>query len=539
MHRFRTAWAALVLFVVLAAFHTWPLIRAPARLSLNYNADAELNAWIVSWIAHALPSEPRHLFAGNIFQPDDHALAYSEPLVVPALAGAPIRWLGGSAVLTFNLLLLSGLAATALAGWWVVLRWTGSFTAGLVSGALVAFNTHLLTRLPHLQAAHAWGLVLVVYLTDHVLGRGGFSHRSRTTLLLAIVIAAVAMTSAYWLFFAALAVVVFLVARAESAKAVGHVTLACAIGALLAFPVLIPYLRLAAGGTRRPLEQVAQLSATPTGYLVSTSWMDFSWGHRFFTNGLNVLFPGIVALVLAGLGVHAAVKAGGDSRQRVLTLLGLAVVGIVLSLGPATPIYRVLYDILPPLQGLRAAVRFGYLFLLAVALIAGFGVAAIERRVRQPASVVFGTLLLGAVTIEAWHGPVRTIPFNGIPDIYSRLDDAKAPVLLVEVPFYPAEAVFENGDYVLNATGHWTPIMNGYSGYTPDAYRRRAALFWFFPEEWAIAAMRQEGATHVMVHLDRFGPEADRVRSALEKRTDLKLLAADRPGLLLYQFVEN
>src|SRR5262249_49632125 len=135
MNRIRTGWSATLVFALLAALHTWPLVRAPARLSLNYNADAQLNEWIVSWISHALPTEPQRLFAGNIFQPDEHALAYSEPLFVPALAGAPVRWLGGSPVLAFNLLLVSGLAATGLAAWWVVFRWTGSFAAGIVSGA--------------------------------------------------------------------------------------------------------------------------------------------------------------------------------------------------------------------------------------------------------------------------------------------------------------------------------------------------------------------------------------------------------------------
>src|SRR5690242_4439630 len=105
----RTAAAALVC-LALTAFHTWPIASAPHRHSLNYNADAQLTAWIVSWIAYALPHEPRRLFAGNIFQPDDRVLSYSEPLVVPALLGAPIRWLGGSPVLTFNVLIMLGLA---------------------------------------------------------------------------------------------------------------------------------------------------------------------------------------------------------------------------------------------------------------------------------------------------------------------------------------------------------------------------------------------------------------------------------------------
>ena len=47
--------------------------------------------------------------------------------------------------------------------------------------------------------------------------------------------------------------------------------------------------------------------------------------------------------------------------------------------------------------------------------------------------------------------------------------------------------------------------MNGYSGFTPMSYRRRADVFWRFPEPGVIEAMKSEGATHLMVHLERFG----------------------------------
>ena len=43
-------------------------------------------------------------------------------------------------------------------------------------------------------------------------------------------------------------------------------------------------------------------------------------------------------------------------------------------------------------------------------------------------------------------------------------------VVLAEMPFYPADAVFENAEYMVNSTAHWRPLMNGYSGYTPASY---------------------------------------------------------------------
>ena len=61
-----------------------------------------------------------------------------------------------------------------------------------------------------------------------------------------------------------------------------------------------------------------------------------------------------------------------------------------------------------------------------------------------------------------------------------------------------------------------------------------ATLFWCGPE--AIAAMKAEGATHVMVHLERFGAEAPDVEQSLLGRDDLQMVASDGAGHRLYRF---
>jgi hypothetical protein len=77
--------------------------------------------------------------------------------------------------------------------------------------------------------------------------------------------------------------------------------------------------------------------------------------------------------------------------------------------------------------------------------------------------------------------------------------------------------------------------MNGTSGLTPMSYRRRSQAFWFFPEDYAIQAIEDEGATHVMVHLERFEHEAPGVVEALQHQPDLKLIASDTRGHRLYE----
>src|SRR5262245_16262129 len=112
--------------LLLAIVHTWPLAVHPGRHSLNDNADAQLNEWILAWVAHQLPRDPGHLFEANIFYPAHDALAFSEPLIVPGLMGAPLSWTGGSPVLVYNIVLIIGFALTAFVTAWLVEEWTGS-----------------------------------------------------------------------------------------------------------------------------------------------------------------------------------------------------------------------------------------------------------------------------------------------------------------------------------------------------------------------------------------------------------------------------
>jgi hypothetical protein len=523
--------AALALFVLLGILHTWPLMSAPWRQSLNFNADAEYNAWAIAWILRTLPTDPANLFEANIFAPEPATLAYSHPIIVPALMAAPVKWLGGSPVLMFNVSMLLGLTLTAWATWFVVRRWTGSSGAGLVAGALAGFNVHLLTRLPHITAAHAWGLPLTLYFADRVVRR----PNGRDALALTLVVAATAATSLYWLALCGIIVAATALVGGLRPRATLTAGGASILGLVLVAPLLVPYVDLATGGVTRPLEMVADFSATPAGYLTSTSRLHAGWTAPFFRDDVNVFFAGFTALGLAVVGAWCA-RTDRACRRQVGVLIVIAGIGSLLSLGPATAIYRWLYEWLPPLQGLRAAARFGFLYLTAIAFAAGFGVAFLQRRlVSRRAGAAVAAVALTLVTIEALHAPIRTEPFAGIPAIYSLLADTDEPVSLVEVPFYPPEGVHFNGEYVLNSTAHWQPLMNGTSGVTPMSYRRRVDAFWYFPEERAIQAIKDEGATHVMVHLEKFEHEAPLVEDALRERRDLWLIATDRDGHRLYE----
>jgi len=522
---------AFAICVVLAVLHTWPLVLHPGRYSLNYNADTQLNEWILAWVAHQLPRAPLQLFEANIFYPAHDSLAFSEPLIVPALMGAPLAWAGQSPVLVYNLVLVAGFALTAFATFLLVERWTGNWTAGLLSGSAFAFNTHTLTRLAHVQGIHIYGLPLALLAADRLFTDG--SKKAAAALTIALVLAA--YTSGYLIVFAAvmLGIVALFHARGWIGawrRVAPGLVLAAVASALALLPIFLPYRRAASEQHMvRSLEIVKDYSATPMGYLAAAGRIHFStWSGRFFKDPVDSFFPGVTLIVLAGAALLLARRDPPVMRRRIVMMAAIALAGAILSLGTGTPVYGWLFHVFPPMQGLRAAARFGNLFLLGMAVLAGFGAA----RVRRPA---LAFALVALVNVEALRAPITYQPFTGIPPVYAMLRDEPGHVVVAEQPFFPRWAIFQNGPYVLNSTAHWRPLMNGYSGYTPDTYQKYADAFWYFPQDWAIQAMKDAGVTHVVVHPAAFHKDHQVVVPVIEQRGDFELMGIGPDDIRLYR----
>jgi hypothetical protein len=531
----------------LAIVHTWPLALAPGTWCRNDNGDAQLNEWILAWIAHQLPRAPAHLFDANIFYPTRNTLAFSEPLIVPAIMGAPLHWLGASPVLAYNVVLLLGFTLTACATFALVYDWTGDRSAALLAASIFAFNTHTLTRLTHVQGIHAWGLPLVLLSTDRLIVKGHL----RDAVWLAVWMTAMAYTSGYLVVFGAVIVAVSLISRASSwlpraAGVCARFGVAAVLTVVATLPLFIHYRRAAIDeGLVRSLDDVSVYSAGLQAYLASAGRIHFyTWSGEFFRTSIDYFFPGFIALILAAVALALVARRTSPAddlllaRRRVLMLSAIAIAGVVLSLGTNTPVYGWLFNVFPPMQGLRAASRFGNLFLLGIAALAGLGLSLLRRHAQMFRTSVVGVALVIAVNAESFRAPFHYTPFTGIPSIYADLAKEPGRVVLVEIPFYPLRAVFENAPYVLNSTAHWRPIMNGYSGHTPNRYSERAEAFRQFPNGDAILAMKQDGATHVMVHPERLWLNremADAFMAQLSTNPSLERVSVGQQGMTLYR----
>ena len=70
---------------------TWPQALHLATRVPDHD-DPFLSMWRLGWIAHALRTDVRHLFDGNIFHPHLRTLAFSDATLLEGLLAAPWLW---------------------------------------------------------------------------------------------------------------------------------------------------------------------------------------------------------------------------------------------------------------------------------------------------------------------------------------------------------------------------------------------------------------------------------------------------------------
>ena len=524
------------LFALVAIIHTWPLATDLTHLSRVDAPDAQFIMWAISWVAHRLPTDPLHLFDANIFHPERYTLAYSEPFLVPAIIGAPLHWLGASPIVVYNVLVIVGLVTMALGMYLLTLRFTGDRVAAILAGCLFAFNAHTLTRFPQLQAFHVEWLPLALWALDRLLT----TVRYRDAWWLALFVICSALTSGYLAVFVVVMLGSAIVVRPDRwlhrrGLALGRrLIVAGLVCAVVVVALLWPYAVANQGDPiRHTLAVVSMFNATLDDYLSTGGRFHYwLWSHRFYAPASDSLFPGVVAMGLAGVALVTR------RRQRATWMLGsVAVIGCVLSFGTATPVYEWLCWVFPPAQSLRAASRFGFLFLLGVAGLAGLGLAALRSQWdgrRWMTAVAAACLVL--VNLEALRAPVSYTRFSGVSPIYSAIARDPRAGAVVEFPF-PSRAQFHlNADYVYASTEHWRPLLNGYSGYAPASYSEAADRLQAFPDTPSMRFLRDRGVTHVVVHPRRFqGDRAARFVPRVEASADLQLLGVDDEGSQLYR----
>ena len=215
------------------------------------------------------------------------------------------------------------------------------------------------------------------------------------------------------------------------------------------------------------------------------------------------------------------------------------VLAMWLSLGPVPKagdalvsgfgLYGIFYEYVPGFNGVRVPARYAMIAGLFLAVMAGYGMAAIVRGGQTPRHSILGVrplavgvialliLIEGAAIPLPMNGtwgqneatpPARVFPpgspghrvlGEGVPPVYAAVAALPAGSAITEFPF--GDAAWEIR-YVYYSAAHWKPITNGYSGSFPPDYSARVARLKDVTINPAASwqSLLDSGSSHVVLH---------------------------------------
>lgn len=530
--------AAALLYAAVTLAMVQPFIRLDALATASFPGDGRLIVWTLAWPLHALVTGTP-LFDANMYYPTAQALRYSEHMLTLAALAAPINVLTGNPVLACNVVWLLSFWTNAM-GMHTLLVWlTRRHVPAIIASLIFAWGFFRMSHLAHLQLQWTVGLPLLLV----ALGRW-YRAPSATRMTLAFVLAAMHVFTSWYLAIITVALggswLVWLFAferRPGVGRRVLQLCAAALVGVVAVTPLALPYLQtIGPASAAEVLGASADLGSyvipprnTMAGQLLQR-WMPTRWIW-----GEQTLFLGWTAMLFAGVGLAVSVQAlRRATSTRPAYFAALGGFAFWLSRGPSAE-HLAPFDLFlatPGLSLFRAPGRFGLLVLLSVAVLAGFGVAELSRRVRAPVLDAVVTVLVGIAVLGESFVVGADIPRAErleVPTIYRALDQWP-PGPVVSLPDYRLRPEwFLRADYLLFAAHHWRPIVNGYGRAEPPEYLSIIEQLSQFPSSNAVDLARALGIRYVVIHtaLWTTGP----VRTG-GHTPGVRLLARDGPDLL-------
>ncbi|MGA7731821.1 MAG: hypothetical protein WCD37_11190 [Chloroflexia bacterium] len=545
----RSSWVAFLLFVALSSIFTWPLVTGLTNTLPDW-ADAADSTWRIGTIASHLPTDPLHLYDSPAFYPMQADLALDELLTGQGLLATPIIWLTGNPLLAYNLLNFFSYVLSGFSMWLLVRHLTGSALAGYLAGIIFAFSPWHYGQYGHLGlGAQFWMvfalLALILFLEETGQPRFPVRRGLMYLALFTLFFMLQALVAGYYAYFEAILLGLYLayhflfksglvgtllsrLRRKPDMQPFHGRTILLQLGLLalsgivalaLLMPFVLPFVRAkSAAGFDRSLEEVAYWSAGVKSLLRTTnhSWLYEPVQVGVFgleTSAERELYPGVVALLLALVGIW-----GWRMWRGMPILFGLvALAGLLLSLGPTLHLdtyaqeptgiplpYAWLYDLVPGFDSLRVPQRFGMLFMLGLAVCAGYGLARLYRSsVPGMRTLALAAPLLAAIEFFAPGVPaVKTGYGLSAPPIYSQaLGGLPAGSLLLELPVGEGEDPINTAPiYMVYGLQHRLPMLNGSSNIVPRGYDRLFYEMRRFPTPGTLDIVEALGVDYLVIH---------------------------------------
>jgi hypothetical protein len=239
---------------------------------------------------------------------------------------------------------------------------------------------------------------------------------------------------------------------------------------------------------------------------------------QFFINRNFYLFMGILTLILS---------------------LGPRLFFITHNFGRAP--YSWLYRYIFFFKGIRVPERFGILTMLAISVLAGYGVVQISTLLKSKGRVILSSIICGLLICEFICVPLPSTQIPREPaEVYKWLASDKEQYGILE---YPLENQQQNKYYMYWSTFHWKKLVNGSSGFNPHfihelkvlAHQQRS-----FPNRRFIRFIKSSvPVKYLILHLENYS-EAERrgiFANAAQFAGDMKLVQIFGNNDFVYEFI--
>ena len=544
MRQRRAATLALAVFAAAAVAATWPLVTRPAHAIAGGPGDPMLTAAILAWDADRFAHGLRGFWDAPWLFPHRHALAYAEHLLGLALFTAPVQWITGNPILTYNLAYIGSYVLAGFGMFLLARALWGRADAAILAGLAFELTPYRFAQTSHLQMLiNGWMPIALLALHRY------FTTGSRRWLAaFTAAFAVLGLSNGYYLFFFLVPVaVVGAVEITRPAPPIPRRRMALeiaaaglVIGAVVA-PIALVYRQLQRDhGFSRTIDELPGLSARLADYfrVAAGSW---TWGGLLGIGiGERELFHGFVVLAFAAIGAGTIVRRG--QTRMVATYLLIAGLTAWLAMGPGwgRP-YGVLFRLLPGFSGLRVPARLSAVLIVALAVLAGAGFAWLMARLPARMAAAAALLIAATIVIEGQHGVglidtpdpkdrswdsvayewLRASPPGGVLELnITQLDDLK--------PFTPV--------YQLRAIGHGHPIVNGYAGWKSTLQELLGSYASPLREPGhgaeVLRGLRAIGVRYILLHERTFASAAEAERMVSEIRAAADQIAEEHawPG---------
>ncbi|MBI3492847.1 MAG: hypothetical protein HY047_13880 [Acidobacteria bacterium] len=511
---------ATIAFGALVVAATWPQMRQP--YSVPNLGDPLFYTWQLAWVAHQLPRDPLHLFDGNMFYPERHALTYSDSFIVPAMMSVPFSWLGIHPLVIYTCLFLSAFVLSGVTMFLLVRALTGRRDAAAIAGVVFALYPYRFEHYSHLELQTTMWMPLVLWGLHRTMARG----RLRDGIGTGVAFALQTLSSLYYGLFLAIYLVplgaTLWLARRCPLRPLRALAAGITLASVIIAPVAAQYIRNKPMLGERARQVVRVYSANRADYLKPhvRSRLYHAWsgnGHRE-----RQLFPGLTPVVLSAVALWPPL---GAARIGYAVAMAVAFDG---SLGVNGTIFPWLRAYVGPFRQLRVPARFALLVGLTLAVLAGYGAARLLERWPRWRIPLTG-LMLALVVIEPWPRLQLEPVWRRPPAIYDALS-ASPPAVLAEFPMASdLQESWRDTRYLYFSTFHWQKLVNGDSSFFPASHADLIARVRNFPNDAVLRYLRSRGVDYVAVHGAFYRPDTYRkIVETLNARPDLTIRAVDR-----------